>query len=74
LEFLDYTPGRAKRLADDFLSFDFKMAQEAYEMRDDMTALTAHAQTARERLRETLNADAEEYGTQMDNEVAEDND
>lgn len=68
LEFLDYTPLRAKRLADDFLAFDFKMAQEAFEMRGDMNALAAHAQTAKERLMETLNADAEEYGISVDPE------
>lgn len=64
LEFLDYEPSRAKKLADEFLAFDFKMAQEAYEMRGDMDALAAHAQTVKERLMDTLNADAAKYGTQ----------
>ena len=64
LEFLDYTPHRAKRLADEFLAFDFKMAQEAFEMRGDMNALAEHAQTAKQRLMDTLNADAAQYGTQ----------
>jgi len=64
LEFLDYTPQRAKRLADDFLAFDFKMAQEAFEMRGDIDALAAHVQTGKQRLMDTLNADAAEYGTQ----------
>jgi len=63
LEFLDYEPWRAKKLADEFLDFDFKMAQEAYEMRGDMDALAAHAQTAQQRLMDTLNADAVQYGT-----------
>jgi len=72
LEFLDYTPMRAKRLADDFLAFDFKMAQEAYEMRGDMSALASHAQTAKERLMETLNADAEAYGVSLEPNPQED--
>jgi len=66
LEFLDYAPTRAKRLADEFLAFDFKMAQEAYEMRGDMDALASHAQTAKQRLKDTLNADAEQYGLRQD--------
>lgn len=64
LEFLDYTPQKAKRLADDFLAFDFKMAQEAFEMRGDLDALASHVQTGHQRLMDTLNADAAEYGTQ----------
>ena len=62
LEFLDYPPERAKKLAEDFLAFDYQMAQEAYEMRGDMGALAAHALTARERLMATLDGDADEYG------------
>ena len=67
LEFLDYEPRRAKRLADEFLAFDYKMAQEAYELRGDMDALAAHAQTGKQRLMDTLNADAAQYGTQDHN-------
>ena len=70
LEFLDFAPMKAKRLADEFLAFDFKMAQEAYEMRGDMDALASHAQTAKQRLKDTLNADAKEYGT-SDSEASE---
>ncbi|WP_409432319.1 monovalent cation:proton antiporter-2 (CPA2) family protein [Litorimonas sp. RW-G-Af-16] len=57
LEFMGESEARAARLADDFLAFDFKLARETYEMREDMGALAEHAATARELLKETLNAD-----------------
>ncbi|WP_051279348.1 monovalent cation:proton antiporter-2 (CPA2) family protein [Hellea balneolensis] len=72
LEYLDYAPEKAKRLADDFLAFDFKMAQEAFEMRGDLDALASHVQTGHQRLMDTLNADAAQYGTQDYSEEDED--
>ena len=57
LEFLGFTKDRAQKLSDDFLAFDFKVAEETYEMRGDVDALAANAQTSRQLLKETLNAD-----------------
>jgi len=57
LEYLSFTEARAQKLSDDFLAFDFKTAEETYEMRGDMDALAAKAQTSRQLLKETLNAD-----------------
>ncbi len=62
LEFLGFTSERAQSLSDDFLAFDYKTAEDTYEMRGDIDALAATADSYRQLLKETLNADNAKKG------------
>jgi glutathione-regulated potassium-efflux system ancillary protein KefC len=55
LTLLDFDDIRSARLAKDFLALDFKMAEETYEMRDDIAALAERSDRHRALLMDTLN-------------------
>ena len=62
LTMLDFDDIRAARLAREFLDLDFRMVQDTYEMRDDLTQLADRAAQHRALMKETLNAPRDKHG------------
>lgn len=65
LEYLGVSEQRARELSDDFLTHDFKLIEETYQLRGNMDALAARAQDGRNYLKQVLNADK---GRELDHE------
>jgi len=56
---LGISEARAKTLSDDFLKYDYQMIEETWEHRDDFDTLVQKADTAKDFIKRTLNADRE---------------
>lgn len=63
LTMLGFDDIRAKKLAKEFLEMDYKLVEETYHLRDDISALAERADQHRALLKETLNAEQENTGS-----------
>jgi len=59
LELLGLSPEYAQQLSDDFLKYDHQLIEESWEHRDDIDVLIKKAESGREFIKRTLNADKE---------------
>ncbi len=67
LEYLGHTKDGAQALSDKLAAHDWALVEETYMIRDDMNALAAKAETARQMLKNTLDADQEAAEKGMSN-------
>ena len=59
LELLGYSAEKARQLSDDFLKYDQQLIDETWQHRDDLDMLIEKAESGREFIKRTLNADKE---------------